>query len=101
MSHPSGSFMRRRRITLAKMQRLKNWHSTQRNGCPVEKAVWDAVLMVWLMGWIGWIPAFAFEMPWVYPLCLLAMFAPRLYVDWRLRIHRMRRLRCDWLDMVD
>lgn len=101
MSDPSRSFRLRHRITLAQMQRLKKWHSAQRGGCPFEKAVWDGVLMVWLMGWIGWIPAFAFELPWAYPLCLLGMFAPRLYVDWRLRSHRMRRLRCDWLDMLN
>ena len=101
MSDPSRSSLLQRRITLAHMQRLKNWHAAQREGCPVEKAVWDAVVMLWLMGWIGWIPAFAFEAPWVFPLCLLGIFAPQLYVDFRSRIHRMHRLRCDWLDLLN
>ena len=100
MFHPSSSRRQWSRITLAQMQRVKNWHAAQRGACPVEKEVWEAVLTIWLMGWIGWLPAFAFDAPWAYPLCLLGMFAPRLYVDWRLRFHEMRRLRCDWLDMV-
>ena len=101
MSDPSRSSLLQRRITLAHMQRLKNWHAAQREGCPIEKAVCDAVLTIWLMGWIGWIPAFAFEEPWAYPLCLLGIFTPRLYVNWRLRSHQMRRLRCDWLEMIN
>ena len=96
----SSSRGRRRHITLAQMQLLKKWHAAQQGRCPFETAVWESVLTVWLMGWIGWLPAFAFDAPWTYPLCLLAMFAPRLYVDWRLRLHEMRRLRCDWLDTV-
>jgi hypothetical protein len=93
--------MLRRRITLAQMHRLKNWHAVPREGGRAEKTVWDAVVMLWLMGWIGWIPAFAFEAPWAYPLCLLGILAPQLYVDFRSRIHRMQRLRCDWLDMLN
>lgn len=101
MSDPSRPSLLRRRITLAQMRRLKNWHAAQREGCPIEKAVWDAVLIIWLIGWIGWIPAFVLEVSWAYPLCLLGMFAPRLYVDWRLRSHQTHRLRCDWLEMVN
>ena len=96
----SSSRWKPRRVTLAQMQRLKNWHAAQQGGCLFETAVWEAVLTVWLMGWIGWLPAFAFDAPWAYPLCILAMFAPTLYVDWRLRLHETRRLRCDWLDAV-
>lgn len=101
MSDPSKPSWLRRRVTLAQMQRLTKWHAAQRKACPLEKSVWDAVLTIWLMGWIGWMPAFALEAAWAYPLCLLGIFAPRLYVDWRLRSHRMQRLRCDWVDMVD
>ena len=54
------------------------------------------MLTLWLMGWVGWLPAFAFEAVWATPLCMLAMFAPTLYVTWRVKAHRMRRLRCDW-----
>jgi hypothetical protein len=101
MSDPPRFFMLRRRITLAQMQRLKDWHAVPRDGGRAEKAVWDAVVMVWLMGWIGCIPAFAFDAPWAFPLCLLGILAPQLYVDLRSRIHRRQRLRCDWLDLLN
>ena len=87
-------------LTLAQLQRVKNWHVAQQGARPVEYQIWEAVLTVWVMGWIGWLPAYAFEAPWAYPLCLLGVFAPRLYVRLRARAHAMQRLRCDWLDLV-
>lgn len=99
MSHPSRHHPWHR-ITLAQLQRLKNWRVTQRKAHPVECEVWEGVLTLWVMGWMGWLPAFAFEAPWAYPLCLLGMLTPRLYVYWRTRAHEAQRLRCDWLDLV-
>ena len=90
----------RRHITLAQMERLKNWHVAQRGTHPAERHVWDAVLTLWMMGWVGWLPAFEFEVPWAYPLCLLGVLAPRLYVDWRARADSAHRLRCDCLDLL-
>ena len=100
MIHPSSSRRQWRRITLTQMQRVKNWHAAQRGARPVEKEVWEAVLTIWLMGWIGWLPAFAFDAQWAYPLCVLGMFAPGLYVYCRARAHERRYVRCDWLDLV-
>ena len=102
MEHPSEPVARRpwSRITLAQMQRLKEWREAQRGGRALERQLWEIVLTVWLMGWIGWIPAFASEASWAYPLCLLGMLAPGLYVYWRARAHERRYLRCDWLDLV-
>lgn len=34
---------------------------------------------------------------WTFPLCLLAMSAPQLYIAWRRHAHRQQRLRCEWL----
>ncbi len=87
-------------ITVAKLQRVKNWHATQRGARPVECQIWEAVLTLWMMGWMGWLPAYTFEAPWAYPLCLLGVLAPRLYVRLRARAHEMQRLRCDWLDLL-
>ena len=84
-------------MTLDELQRIKQWHVHHRADHPVEYHLWDGVLTLWLMGWIGWLPAFAFDHLWALPLCAAAMFAPTLYVGWRLRAHRARRLRCDWL----
>ena len=102
MEHPSKTIARRpwSRITLAQMQRVKEWREAQRDGRPLERQLWEFVLTAWLMGWMGSIPAFAFEAQWAYPLCLLGMFAPGLYVYWRARAHQRRYLRCDWLDLV-
>jgi hypothetical protein len=84
-------------MTLDELQRIKRWHVAHRADHPVEYHLWDAMLTLWLMGWVGWLPAFAFGAVWATPLCMLAMFAPTLYVAWRVRAHRTRRLRCDWL----
>lgn len=83
-------------MTLDELQRIKQWHVAHRADHPVESHLWDAVLTFWLMGWVGWLPAFAFGAVWATPLCVLAMFAPTLYVAWRVKAHRTHRLRCDW-----
>lgn len=84
-------------MTLNELQRIKQWHVNHRGDHPVEYHLWDGMLTLWVMGWVGWLPAFAFDALWAAPLCALAMAAPGLYVAWRSRAHRARRLRCDWL----
>ncbi|TFZ05354.1 hypothetical protein EZ313_01375 [Ramlibacter henchirensis] len=84
-------------MQLAEMQRIKRWQVDHRRTQPLEYHLWDAVLTAWLMGWIGWLPAFLLDALWALPLCLAGMAAPQLYVTWRSRLHRKRRLRCDWL----
>jgi hypothetical protein len=88
MNHP---------LTLAEMQRIRQWHVAHRDDHPLEYQVWDLLLTLWVMGWLGWLPGYALDAEWAWPLCLLAMMAPRLYVAWRRHAHRLRRLRCDWL----
>ena len=83
-------------MTLDELQRIKRWHVAHREDHPVEYQLWDAMLTLWLVGWVGWIPAFVFGALWTAPLLALAMAAPTLYVAWRVRAHRARRLRCDW-----
>lgn len=82
---------------LSELQRIKQWHVAHRADHPVEYHLWDAMLTLWVMGWVGWLPAMAFEAVWATPLCAIAMFAPSLYVSWRVRAHRQQRLRCDWV----
>ncbi len=89
-----------RYISLAQFQRLKNWRVAQHSVHPVECHMWEWVLTLWMMGWIGWLPAYAFEAPWAYPLCLLGICLPVLYVRVRARAHATQRLRCDWLDVL-
>ncbi|HVE54494.1 MAG TPA: hypothetical protein VNB23_14035 [Ramlibacter sp.] len=84
-------------MTLEELQRIKQWHVRHQREHPVEYHLWDVMLTLWLMGWVGWLPAFTFGAIWATPLLLAAMSAPTLYVAWRLRAHRARRVRCDWL----
>jgi hypothetical protein len=84
-------------MTLNELQRIKQWHVAHRREHPVEYHLWDAMLTLWMMGWVGWLPAYALGQFWGMPLCALAMAAPSVYVAWRIKAHREHRLRCDWL----
>ena len=84
-------------MDLEALQRIKQWHVSHQRDHPVEYHLWDAVLTLWLIGWVGWIPALTFDALWSAPLLVLAMAAPSLYVGWRVKAHRARRLRCDWI----
>ncbi len=89
-----------RPLTLLQLQRLKIWHVAERASHPMEYEIWNAVLVAWLMGWIGCLPALTFQSLWILPLCLLGVLAPQLYVYVRLRAHHAGRLRCDWLHLL-
>jgi hypothetical protein len=84
-------------MTLNELQRIKKWHVAHRADHPVEYHLWDAMLTLWVMGWVGFLPAYAFEQFWTIPLCALAVGAPSMYVTWRMKAHRKQKLRCDWL----
>jgi hypothetical protein len=85
------------RVTLSELHRIKQWQIAHREQRPVEYHLWDAVLTVWVLGCVSWLPALALEMVWLLPLCALAVASPGLYVRWRRRAHLAHRLRCDWL----
>ena len=87
-------------LTLQQMKKLKDWHALQQGKHAMEYEVWNAVLTVWLMGWIGCLPALTFDAAWALPLCLLGVLAPQFYVHARVRAHETGRLRCDWLALV-
>lgn len=84
-------------MALDELQRIKFWLVEHRADHPVEYHLWDLVLTLWVMGWVGWFPTFAFGQGWAAPLCFGGTMVPRLYVGWRTRAHQARRLRCDWL----
>ena len=87
--------------SLTDLQRIKRWLVAHKARQPLEYHAFDAVLTVWMMGWIGWAPALLLEQAlWFWPLCLLAMRAPALYVRWRRRLQAGGRLRCDWLALL-
>jgi hypothetical protein len=84
-------------MTLDELQRIKRWHVAHRLDHPVEYQAWDAMLTLWVVGWVGWLPACAFGAQWSVPFCALAAAAPSMYVAWRAKAHRAGRLRCDWI----
>jgi hypothetical protein len=73
---------------------------THRRERPIEFHTWDAVLTLWLMGWLG-VPAELLLWQ-VYGLaaCAGLMLVPTGYVKLRRRLHASGRLRCDWLDAL-
>lgn len=87
-------------ITLARLQRIKQWHVMHKDDHPLEYQLWDVMLTLWVLGWIAWVPALALDAPWAYPLCVLCVCVPGLYVRLRARAHHAMRLRCDWLDQL-
>ncbi len=87
-------------LTLPTLKRIRLWHLAHKAEHPLEYELWDFVMMVWVMGWVGWLPAFVLDLPLAYPLCLLGMVTPQLYVRWRTRAHVRGRLRCDWLELT-
>lgn len=88
----------KQRLTLAELQRIKQWHVAHRAEHPLEYHLWDMVLTLWLLGWMGYLPALALDDLWAVPLCVLGTFVPTLYVSWREKAHLARRVRCDWLN---
>ncbi|MGQ0711313.1 MAG: hypothetical protein ACT4NV_16385 [Rhodoferax sp.] len=86
-------------LPLVQLKAIKQWHIDHRHHNPLEYHLWDTMLMLWVLGRIGWLPALALEAEWTLPLCLVCMVAPELYVLWRRRAHLAQRLRCDWLHL--
>jgi hypothetical protein len=84
-------------MSLDELQRIKRWHVAHQREHPLEYHLWDAMLTLWMIGWVGWIPAFTFGALWAAPLLAAAMSAPTMYVTWRFKAHQAQRLRCDWL----
>lgn len=87
-------------ISLNKLQRIKKWHVAHKAEHPLEYQLLDAVFMFWVMGWVGWLPAFALDAEWSLPFCALGMVLPNIYIGWRVSAHEQQRLRCDWLNQL-
>lgn len=84
-------------VSLDELQRIKKWLVAHKADHPIELALLDLVLTLWLMGWVGWIPSLMLHEAWALPFCGLAMVLPTGYVGMRSRAHHAHQLRCDWL----
>jgi len=87
-------------MTLDQLHDLKLWHQRHLRERPVEKHVWDAVLTLWLIGWVGGPVALLIDFPWAELLAIALIFLPGGYVALRRRLHRKRVLRCDWISAL-
>lgn len=88
-------------MTLQQFQDLRRWHLREGRRHPVEHSLWDAVLTLWLLGWVGAPAALLLHLGWAEAACASALFLPGAYVALRRRLHRARRLRCDWIGALD
>ena len=86
-------------MTLQQFHSLKLWH-THHDNHPMERNAWDAVLTLWMCGWIGGAASLILFEPWAWVACLALLFLPNAYVGLRARLHRQGRLRCDWITAV-
>ena len=87
-------------MTLHQFHALKQWHLRHWREHPLEKNLWEAVLTLWLMGWVGGAVSLLLNLPWVEVCCLALLFLPSAYVAMRARLHRSARLRCDWISSL-
>jgi hypothetical protein len=87
-------------MNVRQMSSLKHWHVAHRDSAPIEYHAWDAVLILWMLGWVGVPPALLLHWDWAVLLCVPMFFAPPLYVRLRKRLHRRGALRCDWLPVL-
>ena len=87
-------------MTLHQFHALKQWHLRHWRDHPLEKNLWEAVLTLWLMGWVGGAVSLLLNLPWAEVCCLALLFLPGTYVAMRARLHRSAGLRCDWISSL-
>lgn len=87
-------------LSLSKLQRVKKWHVANYPPHPLELHLLDAVLTVWVMSWIAWMPLYILELEWLIPFSLMGLMLPNLYIGWRIKAHFYGRLRCDWVNLL-
>lgn len=84
-------------MTLDQFHDLKLWRSRHRRDHPIENQLWDLVLTLWLVGWMGLLASLVLAQAWAIVLCIGLVALPNAYVELRKRLHSARRLRCDWI----
>lgn len=84
-------------MTLTQLHQVRVWHRLHWRTRPVEQQVWDMVVTLWVMGWVGIPVAWVIGLSWAELACLALLFLPAAYAGLRRRLHRLGRLRCDWI----
>jgi hypothetical protein len=84
-------------MTLDQLQQVRIWHQRHWRDRPVEHRVWDGVVTLWVMAWVGLPAAWVLGRSWAELACLALLFLPGAYAAVRRHLHRLGRLRCDWI----
>jgi hypothetical protein len=87
-------------MTLDQFQDLKRWHNLHAGDRPLEGHAWNAVLTLWLVGWVGSPAAWLLGNDWLAAGGIALLLLPGAYVALRQQLHRHHMLRCDWIDAV-
>lgn len=82
-------------MTLKQLSIVKQWQV--RHQRTIELHAWDAVLTLWLLGWLGMGAELVLSHPHAAVACMGLLLVPKAYVSLRRRLHATGRLRCDWL----
>jgi len=84
-------------MSLDELHALKLWHERHEHHSPLEAAIWNALVTMCVMGWVGAPIAWLLGRKLFILVGVLATFLPGRYVALRVALHRSGRLRCDWV----
>lgn len=87
-------------MNLDQLHALKLWHERHERESPFEAAVWNGLMTLCVMGWVGAPIAWLLGNRLLILLGLLATLLPGRYVALRVAMHRRGRLRCDWVSVL-
>lgn len=86
-------------MSFEQLSAIQIWH--RRHGRhAVEAWAWDAVVMLWLLGWVATPVLLLLGELMLLAAVPLLLLAPAAYAALRRRLHRRGRLRCDWLSAL-
>jgi hypothetical protein len=88
-------------MSLEQLSAMRRWHLLHGHRQPLEGQAWDAVLCLWVMGLVGLPVSIVLGQPLAAMAAGAAIVVPTAYCAMRRHLHRRRRLRCDWLPVLE
>lgn len=76
---------------------LHRWQLLHRLHRPLEAQVCVMLIFLWVLGWASLPTLVVLDQGEALPLSLAACLAPQAYISLRRHLHRLGRLRCDWI----
>jgi hypothetical protein len=84
-------------MKLDQFQNLRLWHLRHQRDHPLEGLIWNTILTLWMVGWVGSPTALLLHWDVAALVGGALVFMPGSYVALRRALHRRGRLRCDWI----